>query len=392
MDTDSSHLLIAGIIVALFLGFVFTTFVHYIQPHSQPQGLKSKNYYIFSLITITLTFTLGLMVVVLYDSLSIVATRVVVAGYIAFLGVLLLVSASLSWLISRYHKGILSSGFLGFMNHKTPKLIKGGMRSGSPSDNLQELEDRVMAAASDGSVDDRDREMLRSILRLDFSTVREIMVPSPDIISIEVHSSLKDTAHLMGEYGHSRIPVYEGTKDSIVGIVHSRDLLSLLADGSLDTDLRTISRPAVFVPETKKLDELLQELQENAVQMAIVIDEYGGTEGIVTMEDMLEEIVGEIEDESSAREDPVLLLPNGSAVVDAGISVDDFEEILGINIDSGPDIDTLGGYVYRELGRMPYIGDLVNGTDFRIQVVSLIGHRLRKLRVDRVVSSAISDT
>ena len=169
-------------------------------------------------------------------------------------------------------------------------------------------------------------------------------------------------------------------------------MLSLLADGSLDTDLRTISRPAVFVPETKKLDELLQELQENAVQMAIVIDEYGGTEGIVTMEDMLEEIVGEIEDESSAREDPVLLLPNGSAVVDAGISVDDFEEVLGINIDSGPDIDTLGGYVYRELGRMPYIGDLVNGTDFRIQVVSLIGHRLRKLRVDRVVSSAISDT
>ena len=88
----------------------------------------------------------------------------------------------------------------------------------------------------------------------------------------------------------------------------------------------------------------------------------------------------------------MLLLPNGSAVVDAGISVDDFEEVLGINIDSGPDIDTLGGYVYRELGRMPYIGDLVNGTDFRIQVVSLIGHRLRKLRVDRVVSSAISDT
>ena len=390
MDTDSSHLLIAGIIVALFLGFVFTTFVHYIQPYSQPQGLKSKSYYIFSLITITLTFTLGLMVVVLYDSLSIVATRVVVAGYIAFLGVLLLVRAGLSWLISRYHKGILSSGFLGFMIHKTPMLSNS--ETSSPSDNLQELEDRVMAAAEDGSVDDRDREMLRSILRLDFSTVREIMVPSPDIISIEVNSSLKDTAHLMGEHGHSRIPVYEGTKDSIVGIVHSRDLLSLLADGSLDTDLRTISRPAVFVPETKKLDELLQELQENAVQMAIVIDEYGGTEGIVTMEDMLEEIVGEIEDESSAREDPVLLLPNGSAVVDAGISVDDFEEILGINIDSGPDIDTLGGYVYRELGRMPYIGDLVNGTDFRIQVVSLIGHRLRKLRVDRVVSRAISDT
>ena len=249
-----------------------------------------------------------------------------------------------------------------------------------------------MAAAEDGAVDDRDREMMKSILRLDFTTVREIMVPSPDIISIEVNASLKDTARLMGEHGHSRIPVYENTKDSIVGIVHSRDLLRLLADGSLDNDLRTISRPAVFVPETKKLDELLQELQENAVQMAIVIDEYGGTEGIVTMEDMLEEIVGEIEDESSSREDPVLLLANGSAVVDAGISLDDFEEILGINIGSGPDVDTLGGYVYRELGRMPYIGDLVSGKDFDIQVVSVIGHRLRKLRIDRVVPNAGSDS
>ena len=280
------------------------------------------------------------------------------------------------------------------MIRKTQTVSKIETETGSISlsENLQELEDRVMAAAEDGAVDDRDREMMKSILRLDFTTVREIMVPSPDIISIEVNASLKDTARLMGEHGHSRIPVYENTKDSIVGIVHSRDMLRLLADGSLDNDLRTISRPAVFVPETKKLDELLQELQENAVQMAIVIDEYGGTEGIVTMEDMLEEIVGEIEDESSSREDPVLLLANGSAVVDAGISLDDFEEILGINIGSGPDVDTLGGYVYRELGRMPYIGDLVSGKDFHIQVVSVIGHRLRKLRIDRVVPNAVSDS
>jgi len=318
------------------------------------------------------------------------SSSVVVGGYIVALGVLLLVSSSLSWLVSRYHGKILSSGFLKSVIRKTPTVSKSETGSISLSENLQELEDRVMAAAEDDAVDDRDREMMKSILRLDFTTVREIMVPSPDIISIEVNASLKDTARLMGEHGHSRIPVYENTKDSIVGIVHSRDMLRLLADGSLDNDLRTISRPAVFVPETKKLDELLQELQENAVQMAIVIDEYGGTEGIVTMEDMLEEIVGEIEDESSSREDPVLLLANGSAVVDAGISLDDFEEILGINIGSGPDVDTLGGYVYRELGRMPYIGDLVSGKDFDIQVVSVIGHRLRKLRIDRVVPNSVS--
>ena len=394
MDTDSSHLWIAGIIVVLFLSFVVATLAHYIQPHTwypPPQAFKTKKYYIFSLIVIVLTFTLGLAVFALYDSLSIMSSSVVVGGYIVALGVLLLVSSSLSWLVSRYHGKILSSGFLKSVIRKTPIVNNSETGSISLSENLQELEDRVMAAAEDGAVDDRDREMMKSILRLDFTTVREIMVPSPDMISIEVNASLKDTARLMAEHGHSRIPVYENTKDSIVGIVHSRDLLRLLADGSLDNDLRTISRPAVFVPETKKLDELLQELQENAVQMAIVIDEYGGTEGIVTMEDMLEEIVGEIEDESSSREDPVLLLANGSAVVDAGISLDDFEEILGINIGSGPDVDTLGGYVYRELGRMPYIGDLVSGKDFDIQVVSVIGHRLRKLRIDRVVPNIVSD-
>ena len=395
MDTDSSHLLIAGIIGVLFLSFVVTTFANYIQPHTwypQPQGFKTKNYYIFSLITVVLTFSLGLMVVVLYDSLRIRSSSVAVAGYVVVLGVLILVSFSLSWFVYRYHGQILSSRFLKSVIRKTPIVNNSETGSISLSENLQELEDRVMAAAEDGAVDDRDREMMKSILRLDFTTVREIMVPSPDMISIEVNASLKDTARLMAEHGHSRIPVYENTKDSIVGIVHSRDLMRLLADGFLDNDLRTISRPAVFVPETKRLDELLQELQENAVQMAIVIDEYGGTEGIVTMEDMLEEIVGEIEDESSSREDPVLLLANGSAVVDAGISLDDFEEILGINVGSGPDVDTLGGYVYRELGRMPYIGDLVSGKDFNIQVVSVIGHRLRKLRIDRVVPNTVSDT
>ena len=266
MDTDSSHLWIAGIIVVLFLSFVVATLAHYIQPHTwypQPQAFKTKKYYIFSLIVIVLTFTLGLAVFALYDSLSIMSSSVVVGGYIVALGVLLLVSSSLSWLVSRYHGEILSSGFLKSVIRKTPTVSKSETGSISLSENLQELEDRVMAAAEDGAVDDRDREMMKSILRLDFTTVREIMVPSPDMISIEVNASLKDTARLMAEHGHSRIPVYENTKDSIVGIVHSRDLLRLLADGSLDNDLRTISRPAVFVPETKKLDELLQEFQEN---------------------------------------------------------------------------------------------------------------------------------
>ena len=246
-----------------------------------------------------------------------------------------------------------------------------------------ELEERVIAAADADSVDERDRQMLRSILRLDVSTVSEIMVPRLDMVTVDVEASVADVAGSMGQNGHGRLPVYEETTDNIVGIAHSRDLLVLLSRGEGQSSLRVAMRPALFVPETKKLDELLSEFQDKAIQMAIVVDEYGGTEGLVTMEDLLEEIVGEIEDEFSRVEEPeVVHLPNGSALVDAGITTDDVEELFDAELDS-PDVDTLGGYVYRALGRIPQTGDVVITEHLRIEVISVLGRRLRKLRVDR---------
>lgn len=251
-----------------------------------------------------------------------------------------------------------------------------------------ELEEQVIAAAEFGGIDPRDREMLRSILRLDVSTVREIMMPRLDMVTVDVNASLLEVAVSMCQHGHSRLPVFEESIDSIVGIVHSRDLLAIMGRGEADKPLREAMRPAFFIPESKRLDDLLEELQEKGVQMAIVVDEYGGTEGLVTMEDLLEEIVGEIEDEFSRDQEPeVVRYPDGSALVDAGVTTDEVRALFGASLDSS-DIDTVGGYVYRSLGRIPQTGDVVESDKLRIEVVSIFGRRLRKLRIDPIAGEA----
>ena len=148
--------------------------------------------------------------------------------------------------------------------------------------------------------------------------------------------------------------------------------------------------PPFLFPSPIRLDALLEDMQQKSLQMAIVIDEYGGTEGLVTMEDLLKEIVGEIEDEFPRNQDrEVVRLPNGSALVDAGVTTDDLKELFGADIES-EDVDTIGGYVYQSLGRIPQIGDTVRTKNVRIEVVSLIGRRLRKLRIDPVTKDSVA--
>ena len=157
-----------------------------------------------------------------------------------------------------------------------------------------------------------------------------------------------------------------------------------MASQNLDQSIRDLIRPAFIIPETKRLDELLEELQDKGVQMAIIVDEYGGTEGLVTMEDVLEEIVGEIEDEfSRTRESLVVRLPDGGAMVDAGITTENVEQMFGAKIDT-TDVDTVGGLVYHSLGKIPQVGDVVVTGHLRIEVISVLGRRLRKLRINRV--------
>jgi len=242
------------------------------------------------------------------------------------------------------------------------------------------------------SLDDRDREMLRSIIRLDVTTVREVMVPRLDMAVVEAESPLSVVAETMVNRGHSRLPVYEETIDKILGIIHARDVLASLASGVSDDTLRVLVRPAFIIPETKRIDDLLEELQERRTQIAIVVDEYGGTEGLVTMEDLLEEIVGEIEDEFSRSHDAqVIHEADGKVLVDPGVTTENVEEIFGASI-VATEVDTVGGYVYHSLGRIPQTGDVVQTDRLHIEVVSMLGRRLRKLRIHLIDEEAAEPT
>ena len=233
-------------------------------------------------------------------------------------------------------------------------------------------------------MDARERAMLNAIVRLDEATAREVMVPRVDMVTVEKESSLRHVAQQMAQTGHSRLPVYDSMPDHIIGVLHARDVLHILSDATDRRAVKDIIRPTHFIPESKLLDDLLQEMQEKHIQMAIVVDEYGGTEGLVTVEDLLEEIVGELEDEFSAlKQDPqVVRIDEGDLLVDPIVSLDELAELMGMPIEESA-YDTIGAYVHGALGKVPEAGDEVLLGGLRVRVVSLLGRRMRKLRVIR---------
>ena len=264
-------------------------------------------------------------------------------------------------------------------------LLENGAASISPPDGLTITEEEL------SGLDQRDRQMLRSIIELDYTTVREVMVPRLDMVAIEASASLKEAASTIVEHGHSRLPVYVDTMDDVLGIVYVRDLLAAIANPQDDSDLRSLIRPAFIVPETKRVDELLEEFRQRRTQIAIVVDEYGGTEGLVTMEDVLEEIVGEIEDEfSRVRDAEVTRGEEGAIYVNAGLSAEEVQALFGVSIESD-DFDTVGGFVYHNLGRIPHVGDVVESEGLRVEVMVVAGRRLRSLRITKSESGSTED-
>ena len=230
--------------------------------------------------------------------------------------------------------------------------------------------------------DERDLGMIRSILRMERSTVREIMVPRVDVLALSVTESVSAATTLMAESGHSRFPIYEGNIDHVLGILHARDLLSLAGQDGPPHDLRSLLHPVRFVPETRRLDQLLPEFLAQRSQMAIVVDEYGGTAGLVTLEDVLEEIVGEIADEFDADEPEAQAVSEDEVVVDARIGLDYLREHFGVDIpDEG--FDTVGGFTYHLLGKVPNPGDEATANGLRVHVMTTLGKRIKKVRVVR---------
>ena len=236
----------------------------------------------------------------------------------------------------------------------------------------------------DEPLDEREVRMIRGVVRLDKTMAREIMVPRVDVVAAELGTPLDKLVEQMVEHGHSRVPVYEDSLDQIKGIAYSRDILADLS-GNHDAPASVTAaaiRPALFIPESKTLEELLAEFQESQVHMAIVVDEYGGVSGLVTIEDLLEEIVGEIKDEFDVEEPEVVSVGKDEYLMDAGVSIDQLYELLSVTVE-GDGFDTVGGFVYQRLGKIPSAGDAVEYDGLRIEVVSTAGRRLKRLRVTR---------
>ena len=233
-------------------------------------------------------------------------------------------------------------------------------------------------------IDEREARMIRGVVRQDKTVAREIMVPRVDVVAAELGTSVADLAALMVEGGHSRIPIYREDLDHIVGIAYSRDLLRHIAPDPTgpDPSVESVIRPPMLIPESKTLEELLGEFKVRRVQMAIVVDEYGGVSGLVTIEDLLEEIVGEIEDEFDVGESEVQRINNDEFVMDARVNVDQLDDLFDVTVD-GEGFDTLGGFVYQRLGKIPSPGDVVEYDGLRIEVISTSGRRLKNLRVTK---------
>ena len=243
--------------------------------------------------------------------------------------------------------------------------------------DLLELEEESDALAE-------ERRMMRGILEMGEQSVREIMSARTDLTAVSTDASIGDAMRLVSDTGFSRIPLYEEDIDHIVGVVYAKDLIAYLQRGDVAPALRDVARPPYFVPETKRANELLADLRREQVHMAIAVDEYGGTAGVVTVEDLVEEIVGEISDEHDTDEIEVERTSDHEALVDARLSIDDLNELFGTEIEL-EDVDSVGGLVVSRLGRLAVPGDQVATDDaaLELQVLSILGRRIKQVRVTR---------
>ena len=247
----------------------------------------------------------------------------------------------------------------------------------------EQLRFLVQVGEEEGVIEEKEREMIHSIFEFGDTVVREVMRPRIDIVGIPAKATINEALGLVMEFGHSRLPLYEGNLDHIVGVVYVRDLIPALRQGRLDQPALEVRRPAFFVPETKKVDELFKEMQRKKVSMAIVLDEYGGTAGLVTMEDLLEEIVGEIQDEYDLEEKPIQLLDDRTAVVNARTHIHEVNELLDLRLPDDENVDTIAGLVYTFLGRVPAQGETISLPGAELRVEKTLGHRITKVRITR---------
>lgn len=255
----------------------------------------------------------------------------------------------------------------------------------TPLVSEEELRLILAGAEASGTIEEDEEEMIHSILELEATPVKELMVPRVEMVAIEASATLEDFLHLVREHRYSRVPVYQESVDHIVGVAYARDLLDFYCEEDLKVrKVASIAHPPFFVPENMDAWDLLREFRRRKVHMAIVVDEFGGTAGLVTLEDVMEEIVGEIYDETDEDEEaPVRRLPDGSLSVQAQLPIDEVGEILSVRFPEG-EYDTLSGFLYAEFGRIPTVGEHIQWNGYRFLVERADQRRVERVRIERL--------
>lgn len=253
-----------------------------------------------------------------------------------------------------------------------------------------ELKILLDAGQEEGVLEHEERKMIYSIFQFGDTLAREIMVPRIDILALPIDTPIPEATDTMLQSGFSRVPVFEDAIDRIVGVLYVKDLLRLCQEGRQQEALSDHLRSAYFVPETKKVDELMAEMQNQRIHISVVVDEYGGVAGLVTLEDIVEELVGEIQDEyDHAEEKPYQIISDDEYLFQARIDLDDFNQIMNAELPR-EEADTLGGLIYSRIGRIPKGGETVHADDILLTVEQVTGRRIRKVRAKRI--SPITET
>jgi len=268
------------------------------------------------------------------------------------------------------------------------RLMGGQMKHRGPFVTEEELRLLVNVGEEEGVLEEGETDMIHSIFEFADTTVREVMIPRIDMVTLESDATVDEAVDVALQGGFSRIPVYEETIDNIIGVLFTKDMLKQLREDHNSLPIRELVRPAYFVPETKKLDDLLREIRQRT-HMAIVVDEYGSVAGLVTIEDLVEEIVGDIQDEYDREENLYEQVTQYEYIFDAKINLDEFNELMDTDLEN-EDYETLGGFLLGQLDKIPVPGDTITYKNLTFTVLTTRGLRITKVKVERVGTHATS--
>ncbi len=269
--------------------------------------------------------------------------------------------------------------FINFISRPFIYLLGGRAPEKGPFITEEDIKLILAAGEREGVIEEEEREMITSIFEFGETVVREVMTPRPDITAAEPTKSLEEIRKIILDSGHSRIPIYEGSLDNIIGVIYAKDLLKARPDANV----RDILRTAVFVPETKKVSELLHEMQAARTHLAVIVDEYGMTSGLVTLEDLVEEIVGEIHDEFEREEKMIERIDENTFIVDGRFSLKDLNDRLKLEFPEKK-YDTIGGFVFGQLGKAPSVGDAVRFENLLVSVERVHRRRITRVKIRKI--------